>query len=240
MDSATATRSANTVYVVLLAVAFAGFSIAILAALGMVTSYVSIRSFSDEVSATGATRESAFAAAWNAQWPFLVVGLTLGILGTVAVLKRQRKSEHRTWRPILLGLVLSIPLSIAVSLLTMMLLAVWPVHFSESDEVRVQNDLGSTVTITLCPKQDCSGRRPQQLHDGDHLDYKTRNGTVPDSVVVQDRDGTTRCGILPLEDEISDPGFRIIGDIPFNLSDSVDADECGADVDRLDDEDPGG
>src|SRR5687768_15359730 len=138
MDSATGSRSANKAYVLLLAVAFAGFSTAIQAALGLVTSYASIRSISDEFGATAATRESAFAAALDAIWPFLAVGLTLGVLGTIAVLKHQWKPEHRTWRPILLALVLSIPLSLAVSLLTVILLSVWPVHFAAADKVRVE------------------------------------------------------------------------------------------------------
>ena len=149
------------------------------------------------------------------------------------MLKRQRKPESRNWRPILLGFVLSIPLSIAVSLLTLLLLAVSRDHSAGPDKARVQNDLGTTVTVTYCPKQDCSGQASQQLHDGDHLDYKLRSGKVPDSVVVQDRDGRPRCGLLPLAEEVSDPEIGTI-DIPFDLSDSVDTETCGADVDSMD------
>ncbi len=235
MDSATGSRSANKAYVLLLAVAFAGFITATLAVLGLVSTYATIRSrsFAEEFEATFA-RESAFAMAWSMQWPFLVVGLTLGILGTIAVRKHQQKPEHRRWRPILLGLVLSIPLSIAVTLLTVGLLVVWPDSFAGSDKVRVENDLDKTVTITFCPKQDCSGQRPQQLNDGDHLDYKIRTGDVPDSVVVQDRDHPTRCGLLPLAEEMSELKSLKIDDTRTYLSDNIDTESCGADVDSMD------
>jgi uncharacterized membrane protein len=128
-------------------------------------------------------------------------------------------------------------LVVAVSILGLVgaATAVSPVHFTGPGpgKVRVRNDLGETVKITFCPKQECSHQATRRLRDGDHLDFKLRSGDTPDSVVVQDHHGT-RCGTLPMADEMSDPAETITGDTRMNLSDNVDTDSCGADVESMD------
>lgn len=133
MSSRHVSLRSNARFILLVAVAAAGLMNAGLAAIGMVTTYFGYLSFvEEEFGGTFTNRSTALDIAWEAQSPFLVVGLAVGIVGTTVLFKYHRRPEDRpiSSRPVLAGVALAIPLAVVLSLLT--LLALLALGFREA------------------------------------------------------------------------------------------------------------
>lgn len=93
--------------------------------------------------------------------------------------------------------------------------------------VRVVNDTGSTVSLTFCPEQDCSGSQTRRMKDGATATFDVSSSLTPDSVVVQRSGAPTKCALM----DSALPGHV---PVPLYLSREADVETCGADLDSLD------
>jgi len=116
MNTREVTRFATVSVVLLVALTLAGIFVSLGAGLGLLGSYDTASSLVDEMGATDETRNAAMRLMWLQLLPSLILGLIVAGLGTYA-LTRPRRLDGVTWRPILAGAILAVPLTLPIGLL---------------------------------------------------------------------------------------------------------------------------
>jgi hypothetical protein len=166
---------------------------------------------------------------WRAVLAGVLVGAVLGTLHWVRQLPRIRHRGHHEVSPRALAAAVVLT---GAALLGFAYLATGQLGEAANVTGKVINDTGGEVRVTICPKQDCTGRPTTTLGTGDHIDVPANDTDVPDSVVVQAVGRPTVCLLAEPLPSGHDPS-RFTGTIDMHISQVADEQTCGVDVETL-------